>query len=412
VYAAPMAPILGSLTEYLLIQFGPAADTIFCPDISVPAGKSLQNACFVAECMPYGRFQALLRQIAGPMCNDVHLSTYSLRRMLPSVADALNLAMPERSALGNWVDSSDQTSSKSEPMAVRYSAARLTSSAAVRRLCLAALYHATTVQPDVTLADMEHLRGRVEDLRSLAGGSHWFHITLQAKDRMQSQLAEAPVGLRQSAKGPEAPSDADVSLSGTESSGSESSSDESLAPTDLETLRWLCPAKGRLHIAMDQTGEEDDKQLIPLCSNGPLAWNGAETGEGIQAALAHPKPWCTKCLKKAGPIMSALIHAAAMGEATASPDNTARHQSGPCCMALVIFLLALLILLSAGRCLLLRRAAAAQRSKQATEAWSRLVRKLNFIRRRQRHWGVLGGWLRGLPDSLRSRLLSCMPKDA
>ena len=45
----------------------------------------------------------------------------------------------------------------------------------------------------------------------------------------------------------------------------------------------------------------------------------------------------------------------------------------------------------------------------AQQRWTRLVRKALRIRRLQRIWGYLGGYLRGLPASLRERLTLLWP---
>ena len=66
-----------------------------------------------------------------PLGEAVRLTAYSLRRKLPSVADRLQLGEERRSEIGDWRDE------------VRYSAARLETSASTRRVCLAALATAT-----------------------------------------------------------------------------------------------------------------------------------------------------------------------------------------------------------------------------------------------------------------------------
>eukprot|EP00972_Heterocapsa_arctica_P110005 16198195-Heterocapsa_arctica.AAC.1 len=88
-----------------------------------------------------------------PEVDAARFTTYALRRFLPSVAEALGMAMEKRNSLGIWVDNvADNTRQRaSEPMGVRYSAARLMSAAQVKRACLAALAHLRRIEPEARL---------------------------------------------------------------------------------------------------------------------------------------------------------------------------------------------------------------------------------------------------------------------
>ena len=71
----------------------------------------------------------------------MRVSTYSLRRFLPTVADRLRIPLDRRHDLGDWCDTPLDGAApvRHAPMAVRYSDARLESSADSRRVCHLAL---------------------------------------------------------------------------------------------------------------------------------------------------------------------------------------------------------------------------------------------------------------------------------
>ena len=74
----------------------------------------------------------------------MRVSTYSLRRFFPTVADRLRIPVYRRHDLGDWCDTplDGAVPVRHAPMAVRYSDARLESSADSRRVCHLALYKA------------------------------------------------------------------------------------------------------------------------------------------------------------------------------------------------------------------------------------------------------------------------------
>eukprot|EP00972_Heterocapsa_arctica_P041615 6135709-Heterocapsa_arctica.AAC.1 len=75
--------------------------------------------------MSYSNFVKYLRTmlcmapLAMPEVDAARFTTYALRRFLPSVAEALGMAMERRNSLGNWVDNvADNTRQRApEPMA-------------------------------------------------------------------------------------------------------------------------------------------------------------------------------------------------------------------------------------------------------------------------------------------------------
>ena len=124
--------------------------TFLVPDLAGHRGRALDGGVpLVANPMSYHKFMATVRALAmaPPLAlsweEAARVTSYSLRRKLPSTADRLRLPMETRAALGDWRDPiiTDRGAAPQprEPMSVLYSAARLESSVRARLECLASL---------------------------------------------------------------------------------------------------------------------------------------------------------------------------------------------------------------------------------------------------------------------------------
>ena len=117
--------------------------------------------------MSYGKFMAMLRAVCTlpPLClaleDCLKISTYALRRFLPTTADRLRIPLDRRSDLGDW-----EGGRKKEPMAVRYSDARLESAAETRRVCLEAV-HRTASAPNADVGQDESVRTFARDVPTI-----------------------------------------------------------------------------------------------------------------------------------------------------------------------------------------------------------------------------------------------------
>ena len=129
--------------------------------------------------MGYSKFMGVMRGIAMMPPLSVtpeqakDITTYSLRRKLASVADRLGMPIERRAELGDWRDpilgADGRKSQVKEPMCVRYSDARLETSACTRRTCLMAIAKVAGKQG----AADEDLRGDHKDLLSDVLGLDW-----------------------------------------------------------------------------------------------------------------------------------------------------------------------------------------------------------------------------------------------
>ena len=145
-------PLLLQLQKDLEATIGKDARRTLVPDLALGGGGITgKGGSVVRKHMPYSRFADVLRTVLTlrplSLTEDEasRYPTYALRRFLLSVAEVLGMPLERRNSLGNWVDNvSDDKGARpkgSEPMAVRYRAARFLSSAQVKRACLAAVSH-------------------------------------------------------------------------------------------------------------------------------------------------------------------------------------------------------------------------------------------------------------------------------
>ena len=197
-----------------------------------------------------------------------------------------------------------------EPMAVRYSAARLETSVEARLVCMASFFDISPgPASSAGVVTGVQLTDRVAAIRTPAWG---YGVAAQEAaphaPRPVSPGAGAPAAKRaRPAQGSarhghvtgrrDDTTDGDSSTSSrTTSSGHSPSEPEDAQTTQVErTLRWILPAgeKTKLHVTNGRTS--DDGRLIPLCQRQPFAW-GYQEGVGVEEArrtgrLRHAPCW-------------------------------------------------------------------------------------------------------------------------
>ena len=321
-------PVFWSMFEELAGTGGRMA-AYLVPDVVNPRGEPLgPRSELVDRPMAYNRFMGMIRALAmaPPLAMSMEdarrITSYSLRRKLPTVADRLGLPLGKRAELGDWKDvvavGAMQRRPAPEPMAVRYSAARLVSSARTRAQCM----HAMCI-----VAEQD--TGREDELTrtlSIKITSNTLNtqttsdtpLTMKDKGGRGRELASATDALA----GPGSATDALVGPGSVkrqktreneqESKGekedSNSSGDEEerasscSAPTSESSgreggLHWLLPkgVKTRIHRASGLL--DDAASAIPRCrvtSGGAFTW-GYEEGHSMGSALDAGRKFCRRC---------------------------------------------------------------------------------------------------------------------
>eukprot|EP00971_Amphidinium_carterae_P328862 6460955-Amphidinium_carterae.1 len=211
--------------------------------------------------MSYQRVTYLLNCLAQRILpGSVRLTTYAMRRFLPSLALSLKIPEEDRNALGNWLDcvgSGRQT----EPMNIRYSDTRLERSSDVKRSILAALNHACWHVPDATHETLSQCAKYMNTFSDVVLLLQWG----QSNASEVTALPAPPLPVNE----PEAHQQSSVSSS---DSSSEASLHKDAPEENIDEIRWILPKgpKSLLHIR----SEEGDG--VPLCRKSAFAWGFTE----------------------------------------------------------------------------------------------------------------------------------------
>ena len=226
------------------------------------------------------------------------ITSYSLRRKLASVADRLMLPLERKSELGDWrgpvSDGAGGWRSVREPMCVRYSAARLETSATSRRVCLQAM-HEVLAGGSVDDEDVRHHQD-FPRLLKLTQGPEWGAAV--PPNHVEEEV-EDEAGVKDDGKGSEVEQwgggESDVTSSSTDSA-SVASTTLSSERVGADEVQWLLPngAKSRLHLLSNYDSEDE---AIPWCRRRPFKW-GCECQAGLESAEATGRRWSPRCRRR------------------------------------------------------------------------------------------------------------------
>ncbi len=230
----------------------------------------------------YVRWTALLRAIMQlqPLALDdaqaAKMSSYSARRLFPTVADGLGLSPHERNGLGNWRDGSK------EPMHVRYSAFRLSASGDTKRVCIRSLSHLSNHAADSEVSRIAVMRPHLQRVRDHIMKSSW------GTGAETLPPVEEP-----------APQDVVLSPSGTSTSDSPSSdSSDSDLDDAPSSFAWLIFPSGTVVHASSPVNSL--KALCPM----KVAPESSRVGNGAWDAMHTGLPLCPRC---AGELPKAVV---------------------------------------------------------------------------------------------------------
>ena len=290
-----------------------AATKIFLPNIVVNNGSWRVTA----DPLPIARAQLVLRSLLTAVNQATEaewVTTYAFRRFLPTVGEALQITETERNSLGNWVDSLAKTdgSRNALPMHARYSDSRLEECGNVKRLLLSILDCSRSLGDDAVHAQLSGFVPAVSEHRGIVRSCAWGPFSLPSASASSSQpVLPLTIGSRTPAR-TRSPSSASRPRSASQSSGSSTAPTSSTTPDpnptqDYGTVRWITPKwrGSAIHLAQPQ----QEAPGMRLCRSTPLDW-GWEEGHGPSAAAATGRPFCTTCLRRAAPGVSAAFRGA------------------------------------------------------------------------------------------------------
>ena len=286
----PSFRLFSELHEVLMAAIG---CDILVPDIAIPRGGSLLEGRLVPQHMHHGRFHTLLRELLleqplnMQLEQAVTMTSYSLRRLNPSMADALQMSDTERNQLGNWRDGTGGSASKPEPMRVRYSASRLQATAEARRVILQAFYHVCRHIDKPTFEHVATVARYMQSFRKSVMTSEWGSKAYQTKEATvpspeEEQAMPDPSNERSDS------SDQD-SASNSDSESTSAPSVAALSDEEPLTAAWAAPRRGLIHLLTDETSR------ATVCGRTSLAWVGCELGHGAFLAKQTNRQLCSTC---------------------------------------------------------------------------------------------------------------------
>ena len=259
------------------------------PDLKVAKGESLISASkrSLRE-LSLGRFIHLLRALlVGMGVPDVRacsFTSYSLRRFLPTAADALRFPEEARLAIGGWQEQPRTTPAQSQAMAQRYADDKTLTSGQIKKEVVVAISLASNLFPgNMTWDDLRQNEPTSEAIAAKIRRQLW-----------QSKLQEKPP--RQPRTTPS------VSSS---SSSSSSSSDPELEAEDSNHVSWFQQAPKQVWWAIASYHFAKTCPLTP-CMLPEAQDCKALRRSALNARPEPPKPSRTPCLKTIS--MRALQH--------------------------------------------------------------------------------------------------------
>ena len=200
----------------------------------------------------------------------------------------------------------------SEPMSVRYSEARLESTAQVKRLCISAVLHVHRwAAQDQGQATWEHVAGCIKSIETLEANTRRSKWGAQTSTEGQHvtpfpevhEEASSSDGFNtNTSEGPSA--SATSSEANSEENGASSTDEdrkEEVAPFPahlLAGISWVAPLHSkRVHIQRAEAVSLGEPTVIPLCRVHPYVV-AYESGTGVVSAAELTRSWCRACLQK------------------------------------------------------------------------------------------------------------------
>lgn len=258
--------------------------------------------------MPYHKWLTVLRSVAQWLCIPEHLApeawtTYTFRRMLPTIADIVGLHEGHRQALGEWTESVKSLSGSSAPaqplMCHRYADNKVGTAGETKMLVASAVALAKERQPSTqTWEQLRALKITVAELDAYAASlvTGQLQSSLPTQQPLRSATLESSVTTDKPARPlSQEPASPTASTQSSSSSQSSSSTEDDCIP-DLDKVEWFMQAgpRARVHI---QRGMSAGGRRLALCRRTrPFAKSAHSSGVGIQSLTSCASGVCDACL--------------------------------------------------------------------------------------------------------------------
>ena len=275
--------------------------TFIIPDIVLDQhGKVTSTSKLLLKPMQLAKFVRILQSfcIACSLSEAEarQVTSYALRRFLPTVAGTLKIPESFADAIGDWQQSC--TKGAPQSMATRYNDDRVLMAADTKARMLTAVGKRAKELRSCDLS-WDHMRSaftwnaicswKLPTFSKTTGGAPCHSgevLATSSHDVAGSGYSEA----QKSSLPVSNESDSDASSSGGSTSDSESSLEQ-------ELIEWFQQtAGGRIHL----TQAIRDSALVPWCRSTPFGTTHLERGNGIDKSHV----WCDSCIKRCPPRLS------------------------------------------------------------------------------------------------------------
>jgi hypothetical protein len=257
------------------------------PDIVLdPNGKVSSSSKILLQPMPLPKFIRVLQSFCLACGMDQatakNVTSYGLRRFLPTVAGSVKLPEHLAEAIGDWQQSA---SAKAAPqsMSTRYNDDKVLMAADVKARLLMCIGQ-----------KVKQLQSADISWNELRAAYVWEDVCRWQLPTFQNCHQEPQVP-----PAPSAVAKVEVQASESESEDSASTSDSDSAD-DEEAIEWFRQSKGGKHHLIQGV---QDSCLVPWCRSAPFGTLHAERGSGADASF----DWCTTCVHRCPLKLSRLL---------------------------------------------------------------------------------------------------------
>ena len=311
-------PLLTILDQIESITKQPV--TFVVPDVVGPKSADICNTTpWAPRAMPYDRWLSVLQAMPGMLGFEQDeikqlWTTYTFRRLLPTIADVIRLHEEHRQALGEWteqVSAAGSSSARAQPlMCHRYADNKVVTAGETKLLVASAItFMAKNFPQAKTWEDLRSSKVTVTDL------DEFISTTPAYNDAREKVCDMSPVKMI-----PEGSLESDSSSTSSESEAS-ADEDQAISLDQVEPEWFVQPGrKARVHF---QHSIDSEGKRLPFCRPYKAFFRIAETsGTGLKSAATQEGGVCDTCLGQlpkatANAVLQAIFAAA---EPTAIKD--------------------------------------------------------------------------------------------
>ena len=271
------------------------------PAVSLPKQQGLhENTPYYPRKMSSGQFNAVLKALGRLVDPESSLTSYSLRKFLPTVADTLVFPAEWKQAIGEWVEAPARGTGSAPPavtmMSHRYASDKTTTASEIKLACFVAIDAASSTVSKPTWDTLRQEAGQVSSLTTLAAGPRWGS---HEREEVDEDLLRTPSPVKDADE--QSGSDEESPSASADSDSSKASSGQA-CQTALGTLSWFCQdphaRAAKIHFVEWIT---DQGREVAFCRRGPYNTVPALFGTGVPQLASVPCKVCKRCRKKLTP---------------------------------------------------------------------------------------------------------------